>query len=328
MLIIDLVRLLKGELANRPAISQIYGFSFEAKRIKQGFAFIATQADEDEIATAIKNGAYAIVYDEQVSIIDTEIAYIKVENLRSSLFRLMRYLASQKNIRFFYVNPMQMAMLERLNLGKNATLMSENIDELFDKILRANSNECFFGSHTRTLERISPFYDQVFSDTKITPINPSSIFFSSFICDEIFYQNLNIPRVFLPAFCGLLKFLNKNEISFRVNETKNLGHFEPIFIDKNFRPTNFGSSFRAIITESDEELFYVESAFLQKNFSADEIIFCLPKDTNIKLENAFYFESLNELKELKNFRYALVLTHKSELLSILNEGEKDLGLFD
>ncbi|CAD7286448.1 ferrochelatase [Campylobacter suis] len=328
MRIIDLTRLLKGALLNRPTVSEIYGFAFEAKRIKQGFAFIADEADDTELTLAIKNGAYAIISSKEIQILDSEVAYIKVDDLRSSLLRLMRYEASQKGIRFFYVNPVQMAILSRLSLAKNANIMSENISELFDKILRANSGEYFFSSNTRALERIAPFYDQVFSDTKVSPINPSSIFFSNVICDDIFYQNLGVPRVFLPTFCGLLKFLRQNDITFRVNDTKNLGHFEPIFIDKNFKPTNFGSTFRAIISESDEELFKVELAFLQKHFDKNEIRFCIPKSADFKITDAIYIDDLTQIKELRNFRYALVFGTNSEILNALQESEAQISLFD
>lgn len=328
MLIQDLTRLLRGEALNRPIVSQIYGFAFEPKHVKQGSAYIAESLNHDELAQAIKNGAYAIISNDKVDIIDPEIAYIKVDDLRTSLFRLMRYEASIKNLKFFYVNPIQMAILSRLNLSKNAILINQSISELFDKIMRSNTSEYFFSSCSKTLERVSPFYDQVFCDTKAKPINPSSIFFSNVICDDIFYQNLNIPRVFLPTFCGLLQFLRQNEISFRVGEIKNLGHFEPVFIDKNFYPTSFGSTFRAFITESDEELFRIETAFLQKNFDSDDVLFCLPKNLDIVIENAIYFENLNELKEIKKFRYALVFCDKNELLNTLSQVKEPKGLFD
>ncbi|MCR4941272.1 MAG: ferrochelatase [Campylobacter sp.] len=326
MYIQDLLRLLRGELENRPAITQINGFAFEPKHIKQGYAFIADECNEEDIAQAIKNGAYAVISDARISISDTEIAYILVDNLRFALFRLMRYEASQKKLKFFYVNPVQMAILKRLNLSKNATILSENIAELFLKILKAGIGESFFSSNSRTLERISPFYDQVFSDTKSQNINSGSIFFSNVICDEIFYQNLSVPRVFLPAFCGLLKFLKSHEIDFKLGDMKNLEHFEPIFIDKNFKPVNFGSSFRAIIAESDEELFCIEHSFLQKHF--DDVKFCLPKNCDISVEGAIFFDKLSEIKELKNFRYALILCNKTELINMLNEGEDKQGKFE
>ena len=52
-------------------------------------------------------------------------------------------------------------------------------------------------------------------------------------------------------FCGLLGYLKKNNIGFKVTESRISSHFDPVFIDKDFKPVGFGSSFRAVIAEED-----------------------------------------------------------------------------
>ena len=187
--------------------------------------------------------------------------------------------------------------------------------------------DTFFSDDTRILQRLSLLYETAWTDTNISVLNPSSIFFTTLIYDDKYYQNLSIPRVFAGMFCGLLGYLKKNNIGFKVTESRISSHFDPVFIDKDFKPVGFGSSFRAVIAEEDEELFLTESIFLRRNFSESELKFCLPKDSTLKVENAIFYENLEEIKELQNFVYALVLCKKEDLLDSLSQSKEQSGLF-
>ncbi|MBR8462560.1 ferrochelatase [Campylobacter sp. faydin G-105] len=328
MTIENLIRLINGRIINKPSVSSVSDFVFEPKNIKRGYAFIATNADENDIKDAIKHGAYAIISEDELIPSDSEIAYIKVDSLQNALMRLMRFEATHKNLKFCSINAVQKAIIERMSLSKNAILMPSEIKELFYKIVKAKNGDIFFSNEVRVLQRITPLYDAVWTDTKAQAINPSSIFFTTIICDDVYYQNLNIPRVFMGMFCGLLHYFKQNNITFKLNDHRVFGHFEPIFIDKNFKPISFGSSFRALIIEKDEELFSIEAAYLYKNFSEDEVVLCLPRDSEIDAPQAFRYDDLSEIKSLKGFRYALILCDKNEILSMLNQSKDQKKLFE
>ena len=308
MTIENLTHIINGQILNNPSISSVTSFAFEAKNIKRGYALIATQSDQ--IAPAIKQGAYAIISEEDIAPSDDEIAFIKVASLQTAI-----------------INPFIKALLEKSHLEKNAHVIPENLTELFYKIFHANLFDTFFSDDTRILQRLSLLYETAWTDTNISVLNPSSIFFTTLIYDDKYYQNLSIPRVFAGMFCGLLGYLKKNNLGFKVTESRISSHFDPVFIDKDFKPVGFGSSFRAVIAEEDEELFLTESIFLRRNFSERELKFCLPKDSTLKVENAIFYENLDEIKKLQNFVYALVLCKKEELLDSLSQSKEQSGLF-
>ena len=64
MTIENLTHIINGQILNNPSISSVTSFAFEAKNIKRGYALIATQSDQ--IAPAIKQGAYAIISEEEI----------------------------------------------------------------------------------------------------------------------------------------------------------------------------------------------------------------------------------------------------------------------
>ena len=327
MTIENLTRLINAEALNAPTITSVSEFVFELKHVRRGFTYICLNANYSDIETAIKQGAYAIISEDNVPIIDKEIAFLKVSSLQTAMIKLMRFEATHKDLKFCAVNPFINDFLEKSKLGSNAHVMSKNITELFNQIFHAKVFDTFFGDDTRTLQRISPLFETIYTDTTIHEINPSSIFFTNTVFKQTYYQNLNIPRVFAGMFYGLLKFLDSNKISFKPYEGRIHGHFDPIFIDKNFIPTSFGNSFRAIITESDEDLFISQSIFLNKKFSPDEIKICLPEGSLLKVQNAIYFKNLSEIKKLKNFIYILILCQKEELLEELHKTSEENLLF-
>lgn len=323
----NLRRLINAQALNNPSVSSVLNFAFEPKNIKQGYAYIGINACEDDIRQAIKNGAYAVIIEDDFEVIDDETAFIKVDSLSVALMRLMRFESSYKNLKFYSINSVQKAILKRMTLAKRASVLPVETEELFLKIINAQKDDIFFCDDIKILSKIAPFYDTVWTDTNAQAINQGSIFFTSIICDDVYYQNLNIPKVFKGFLSGLMRCLNQNKISFKLNDLRAIGHFEPIFVDRNFKITPFGASFRAFIVENNDELFDMEASFLRRNFS-EEIEICAPQNFNGATKLTFKFNDLSELKNLQNFRYALVKCDKSELEEMLNKTAPEFGLFD
>ena len=78
MKISSIVDIIDGSLLNSPSIPFIYSIKTNVRKIKEGDLFIAKNSDDIELA--IKNGAFAIIIEKNLPIIDNEIAWIKVVN--------------------------------------------------------------------------------------------------------------------------------------------------------------------------------------------------------------------------------------------------------
>lgn len=322
----NLRRLINAELLNKPSVSSVVDFAFEAKFVKLGYAFIGLNTTLDEISLAVKNGAYAVIIEEDFDVIDNEVAFIKVDSLSTALMRLIRFESSYKNLKFFLINDVQKAILQRTSLSKDATLLQGDIRELFMQVIKAENANIFFTNEPKILSKIAPLYETVCTDTDAVCIGSGSIFSTSVVCDEIYFQGLNFPQVFVGYLCGLLKFLTANNIKFKLGDLRNLGHFEPIFVNKFFNIVPFGNSSMVFITESNDELFDMETAFLKRKFKNLQI--CTTKQ-NKTADTTFIFDDLTELKNLENFHYALVKCTKTELENMLNSTQvEQKGLFD
>ncbi len=94
MQISSILDIVDGSLLNSPSISFIYSIKTKVNKVKEGDLFITKNLDDIELA--IKNGAFAIILEENYPIIDNEIAWIKVNNIDLTIIKLIRFIFSMK----------------------------------------------------------------------------------------------------------------------------------------------------------------------------------------------------------------------------------------
>ncbi len=100
MKIEDLLNLTAGEMITEPTITAINSVTVYPSKVEQGDLFISN--DVEEIATAIANGANAIIFsDASVKIIDKEVAWIQVKDIEKAAFKLIRYVLISREASFY-----------------------------------------------------------------------------------------------------------------------------------------------------------------------------------------------------------------------------------
>ncbi len=313
----NLTGLIRGELLTAPAISSFEDFCFEAHKINRGDLFVAFNTEQ--IEQAVENGAYGILFDdEDINISDNEIAWIKVQNINMALFRLMRFESSYKKLNFVSVSLLQKNMLKNISLS-NSIILPKNTLEAFKSIMKAPQKSFVFCSDDLYLQKIAPVHECIFKQKHIAVQKNGSIFSSSFIFENEYYHKIPISPIFISSFCGIIKFLKDKNIDFSLDVFKPIENFDPIFVDASIQPQSFGETRRALIVESDEELFCFEAKALLKTLPPNHLLICKPIDSKVKMEANFLYKSEDELKQLSeyNFKYALVLGDRQTILDAL-----------
>lgn len=324
MRIDNLTRLMHAKLLNNPSILSVENFTFNLKDVSLGSAFLAVNASDDDVRIAVKKGAYAIIFDNNFEVENEEIAYIKVENLNSAMFKLMRFTVALNSVKFIKVSSLMLKILKNIKFNKNINLATYVVEKLFINVINAKNGEIFFSDDEELIKKITLNFETIHLNFEDESKNNGSIFFSKFEYKDQIY-NLNLPQIFIPEILTVLDFMDKENIEIKFRDLRNLGHFEPIFVDKFYNIKGFGESYRAFIVENDEELFIREAKFLNNKFK-NGIITMSPKNSNLKTD--IKFDSLEEIKVVYDFHYALVLGDKSEILNILTQTKKEISLFE
>ncbi len=324
MRIENLAELARGQLLTRPQVSSFEGFCYDPSKVQRGDLFIAIDRTQESIDLAVELGAYGVLIDEEFSITDPEIAFIRVQNINMALMRLMRFQSSYKKLQFVAVSKLQESILKSINFEDKTLVLPKSTLDSFLAIMKCQEGSYVFCSDDLALQKVAPIHDNIFTERNIISQKNGSIFISSFIHQNEYYQKIPISPLFIPALSGILTYLKKNEIAFSLENFTPIENFEPIFVDVAMYPQEFGSTIRALIVESDQELFKFEAKSLLKILPPNNLLICKPIDSKSSMDANFLYTKESDLKELRsyNFRYALVLGNKQSIIEAITTNEE------
>ncbi len=248
MKIETLVNLIDGELLNRPFISEVVNFTKNVDEVSRGSCFFAE--DKNLIPFAIKNGAYAIITDEYVSITDKEIAWIKVDNFNKVIFKIFKYENLKHQI--LLADKITLKLIKAMNLDKRVVILKND-----DDFLKAINLTDKFLLMDKSKENIFPNTKEILkSDIDLKQV---SLFKSKFKNQEI-----NLPFVYKDSFSKAINFFETNNIKYTLEFE--IDRFKPIFVDGLLREVGYGESDRVLITGiENDEIFFDELNYLIEN---------------------------------------------------------------
>ena len=319
----NILALTHAKLINSPFVSEFNDIVFELKDIKRGdlfFAFDATLIDE-----AVAAGAYGIVFDKPTQISDNEIAWIKVEELEDALKRILRFELIDKNVEVYECNEIILKLALQVMSEPNFLALSGSIQDIYRQLRGMEQ-----GSTLLFCPQLTP--KELFTKTKQLPsaisvhinVVEQTLFESSFIYDDIFYERQLISPFFIPYLEQLLHLLKTLKINFRLRKFTPIDHFEAVFTNKNFEIKEFGTSDKVLIFEKSESFVENEIHYLQKQAFWAKNLYVLPKHLAEQLDNELImqlnivaYSNTNEIKTVlkqHSFHFALIIGADKSIL--------------
>ena len=276
MKIETLVNLTGGELLNRPYISEVVSFTSEPEEVSRGACFFAF--DNEKIKEAVKNGAYAIISDKYVDIIDKEIAWIKVEDFKKSVFNIFKY--ENLKTKIYIADKITTSIIKSMNLEKKVVV----IENEFQDLLRAlNLNEKFIVTSNEEIQETFANIEEI--ESKNIMLTMKSLFKSEYKGNE-----LNLPYVYKENFSKALNFFESNNLKYTLEFE--IDRFKPIFINSNFEEVEYGKSERVLITNLKNDEFLIDELnyIIKHTKHANTVI--VDKNHQNYLKNKFNFAAL------------------------------------
>ncbi len=330
MRIESLAKIIDGELLNFPSITYIDQLKIDAKQIKRADGYICK--DEKGIKSAIQNGAYAIISEKKLNIIDQEIAWIEVDSIEKAIVRYLRYKAIQLNSKFFLSDSVTFEILKSISSVKEDILfLGSDIFDNFLKIVNASSNTIFISSSKKVLNDIYPPYLSI-EQTKssFVKVVKKTLFRVDLIYKDRYYKDLHLAPLFIDELNKAIKFLNKLSLHFSLEGIKTKSHFHPIFIDNNLNIKDFGYTSKVLIEEIDELELEREIEYLNSFAKYAKYLLLLPRESkkrydNIEIKLYTNFDDIVKFSK-ENYNFFLILNkEKKDIFSLLNE-KKDRNI--
>ncbi len=270
MQISALTDIVEGKLQNNPAISFITQVHTELAKVNEGDAFFALE--NKDIPQAIEQGAFAIIYENEIQITDNEIAWIQTDNIEKSIANVLRYKLIEYNNGYILTNRL---FLYFLNIFKSKELSSvivldQGISRNFERLNNLKENKLIFSTDSSLLHNITAevltLEDKKFELQNLTI---HSLFETSFSYKERFFDKIKLPRVYVDY---LLQVLELFEYKLDLKKLNHFNLFKPIFINKSNQIAPFGQTNRFILATLDDEIAKKEIEFLKEYYSYGDIV--------------------------------------------------------
>ncbi|MCK9472431.1 hypothetical protein [Sulfurimonas sp.] len=314
----NFLALTQATLVNEPCIHGFENIIFEASKVKRGDLFFAYE--NESISLAVANGAYGIVFEGENRISDTEIAWIKVQSLDTALKKLLRFKMIEKEVVAYECNEIVLKLSLQIITQENFLSLVGDLKTVFRTL---------WGIQSRTTVLFCPALTDsgIFASVKTMPKRPfalieimeQTLFETSFIYDDIFYERQLISPFFISYLEELLNFFKTLKINYKLKKFTPIDHFEAVFVNKKFEIKNFGTSEKVLIFEPNSELIDSQILFLERHASWANIIFIAPQYIKPnRSDNIFSYKNEKDITDiLKNnsFHFALIVGVDKSILN-------------
>jgi len=326
----NLLALTHGVLVNEPCVSSFESIIFEAHRVKRGDLFFAYNADDIEVA--VNNGAYGIVFDKSAEVNDSEIAWIKVDDLDEAIKRLLRFRLIEKEVVAYECNEIVLKLALQVITQNSFLVVFGDMRSVFKSLWQVEERTTILFCPALNSKDIFTNIRVLTKNTRESiQIMEQTLFETSFIYDNIFYERQLISPFFIPYLEELLHLYKSLKVDFRLRKFTPIEHFQAVFTNKNFEIKEFGTSDKVLIFEQNTNIIESEIKFLHSNAPWAKIIFIILDSLEISQdESIFKYKHQNEILsilEQNNFHFALIVGVDKSILEKKTPYHTQLTLF-
>jgi len=317
----DILNLTEGTLSNIPKIQAIDAATVYVSKVDQGDLFFSS--NQEEIDQAVKNGAFAIVYDdENILRTDEEIAWIKVSSIKLAAYKLIRYVTIKKETQFFHVAEHELTFLKMILTHKtNISFISNDWRKAFEQILNAHDS-LFVGTDKELMHLIKPDVQKLEKEVEGYVVS-DTLFKTTFKVGGFVYQEKDLIPFHLEYLLRVIHFCNENALPYDLERLKHSKHFTPVYIDTQLQTTHSSQSTQvAIFTDNIADIVEAREYIRRTNTWVKGIVITPPKTKVPGIDRPHWYENEEEVRDiLKNtlFNYAFIYNADKRILNTIKE---------
>ena len=307
MKIEDILNLTEGTLTTTPQIHAIESATAFPSKVAQGDLFIA--ANHEDIPAAVAHGAYAVVYEGEVEIIDDEIAWIQVDSIKASAFRLLRYVLLSKEADFYLLEQHEMSLLKMILTHKgNITFLSESWNKAFEQILNGEGY-LFVGTDAELMHLIKPETLKLTKEAEGYTVS-DTLFKSTFRIGKYIYQDIKLVPFHLEYLLRVVYLCKQHTLPYKIDRIRYTKHFMPLYIDNNLHTVIQGASDKVLIfTDNLQDIVRAREYIRYQTTWVKSIVLTPPKTKVEHVERPYWFETVEEAREIltaTHYNYAFI----------------------
>ncbi len=313
----EVVAITRGVLKSRPYISKFTHTTHVIGQVKQGSLFVAL--DPQQIDLALSLGAYGILYDQEVSISDSEVAWIYVPNLDMAVEKLLYYKLLEAPA-IFGVCMVEFAILQKIAPEGLLFFEGSKLD-LLDFNLSA---PCVIWQDSLPAHLFKP---------KTIPLEPMPFeillpeLFSMSICYQHQRHDLKLSSFYAPQLAKALHICTLAGVIAHLDRLGVLNFMQPFYTNPQLEPCAFGQSAQILILEKQSQSLLQMARYAHQITPWQQIQIFTPKP--LSAPHVLYSDLVHLRQILQTTPYTLgFIGGDFEIQQILKPKKPPKGLFD
>lgn len=296
---------------SNPAVTQIETIVFNPKKIRRGDLFVAV--DPSQISEAVAAGAYAVLYEGNVDVSDTEIAWLKTDSIEYALLRLLRFHLLEKSLNAVSCDAITLAVAAQMMTDERCYVLEGSVTNAFDDLWQlAEGSWVFVGDEAKWEDLFVNVLPLPREASLRADIAEQTLFETSFVLDGVFYDRMPLSPFFLPYLAPLYAFAKAKALDFRVCGMQGSEHFVPVFVSDDLQVKTFGQGGKVLVFEPDISLLLREIEFIRSEAKWARIVYLVPQSLRLNIPanvNVLPYDSQEDIMHLLKttaFHFALV----------------------
>ena len=329
MKIEDILNLTEGTLISKPEILAVESASAFPSKIGEGDLFFAANAKD--IPQAVTNGAYAVIYEnEETEILDPEIAWIKVNSVKASAFRLLRYVLLSKEADFYLLDKHEMSLLRMILTHKgNITFLSDTWYKAFEQILNGDGH-LFVSTDEELMRLIKPESVRLDKRAEGYPVS-DTLFKSTFRIGKYVYQDIKLIPFHLEYLLRVVYLCQSHDLPYMIDRIQYTKHFLPLYIDNTLHTVTQGASDKVLIFTDDLQNVVKAREYVRYQTTWVKSIVLTPPKTKVEnVDRPYWFTTVEEAREILtavHYNYAFVYSLDKDVFRSFEQATENRGLF-
>jgi len=316
----NLVAIINGRLLNSPFVTKFSNIAFSLEELSFQGVFFSDSTDE--IAQALKKGAYGIV--SSVKIVDEyEGAYIFTDSLEDAKIRILRYILLEKNICPISTSYAG-AILASCIIQPEVAVSFRDMSRF--QILKNSPKFAFIEDGLLLRLALNSENKNITPSTKL---QTKGLFHTTLTSP--FYKELELLSPFADDLAVVLDSCVFYDIEFNLKHIRKNPLYTVFYLSSNLSLRSDGGGSKAIISVKDVILYEKIALWMDENIKYSESIY-ISDIKNIKCHKRTLFTNENiPIKTILGsnfFRYAVVLnSDETSLISQFEQKKADYSLF-
>jgi ferrochelatase len=321
MKIEDLLNLTAGEIVSDPTITAVNSATVYPSKVDRGDLFISN--NKEDIETALSRGAYAIIFsDSSIKVTDSEVAWIKVNDIQISAFKIIRYVLISRESSFYLFDEHELSFLKMIVTKKNNfEILPNDWRKVFEKVLNSNT-KIFIGTDEELVKMIKPDVSTLNKDTSCEIIH-DTLFRTTFKINGFIYQEKEITPFHVDYLKRVVEFCDEHHLPYSIDRIRYTKHFVPVFIDGFLNVIKPNMSDKVAIFVDNLDDVYKAREYIRYNGAWVKSIVLTPPKTKVDgVDRPYWYTDINEAREILKksyFNYAFVYGLDKSILPKIKE---------